>query len=183
MKLLGDGLFEKTELLNLARKTRAATNDCDLFSRPRKRIGPLATASHNSLKRRCDMRNRRADENPDGHEPMIIVLFESKPAPGKISTYLSMGEALRGHLKTVDGFIAIDRFQNVNDSSRLIAVSYWRDRESVDKWRKDELHRRIQADTRDNVFVDYRLIVAEVLRDYGKFNREQAPDDSKVAFG
>ena len=114
---------------------------------------------------------------------MIIVLFESKPTPGKISTYLSMGEALRDHLKTVDGFIAIDRFQNVNDSSRLIAVSYWRDRESVDKWRKDELHRRIQADTRDNVFVDYRLIVAEVLRDYGKFNREQAPDDSKVAFG
>jgi hypothetical protein len=30
------------------------------------------------------------------------------------------------------------------------------------------------------VFVDYRLRVAKVLRDYGKFDREQAPGDSQV---
>jgi heme-degrading monooxygenase HmoA len=114
-------------------------------------------------------------------ERMIVVLFESKPAAGKVSTYLSMGEALNGHLATVDGFLAIERFEHVKEAGRLIAISYWRDRESVDRWRQTELHRRIQADSRNNVFENYRLIVADVLRDYGKFNRDQAPADSRIA--
>lgn len=33
---------------------------------------------------------------------------------------------------------------------------------------------------RESYFEDYRLRVAEVVRDYGKVEREEAPEDSKV---
>jgi heme-degrading monooxygenase HmoA len=44
-------------------------------------------------------------------------------------------------------------------------------------------HRRIQAAGRAGIFSDYRLRVAEVLRDYGKDERAQAPDDSRRRHG
>ena len=37
------------------------------------------------------------------------------------------------------------------------------------------------APLRPNVFLDYRLHVAAVLRDYGMTEREQAPRDSREA--
>jgi hypothetical protein len=41
----------------------------------------------------------------------------------------------------------------------------------------------VQAAGRAGIFADYRLRVAEVLRDYGKTQREQAPSDSRRAHG
>lgn len=111
---------------------------------------------------------------------MIVVLFESQPAPGKVETYLEMGAALASKLETVDGFIAIERFRSVTDADRLLAVSYWRDEAAVEAWRNTGIHRNVQAASRRDVFVDYRLRVAEVVRDYGKFDREQAPADSRA---
>ena len=37
-----------------------------------------------------------------------------------------------------------------------------------------------QAKGRAGVFSDYRLKVAHVIRDYGMFDRDQAPQDSKA---
>ena len=48
-------------------------------------------------------------------------------------------------------------------------------------WRNVEAHRRTQAPGRDTMFADYRLRVAHVIRDYGKFERAQAPGDSRAA--
>jgi len=114
---------------------------------------------------------------------MIAVIFESWPAPGKAKAYLDMGAALGSHLETVDGFIAIERFQSVTDPGKLLALSFWRDEAAVDAWRNLDIHRTVQANSRGSVFRDYRLRVAQVLRDYGMFNREQAPADSRTAHG
>ena len=40
-------------------------------------------------------------------------------------------------------------------------------------------HRAAQAKGRGGIFADYRLRVASVIRDYGMFEREQAPSDSR----
>jgi heme-degrading monooxygenase HmoA len=53
----------------------------------------------------------------------------------------------------------------------------------VRRWRNLEAHRRIQAIGRKSIFADYRLRVAEVLRDYGLNDRAQAPDDSRQVHG
>jgi len=112
---------------------------------------------------------------------MIAVIFESWPCAGKMQTYLDMGKTLHRHLEGVDGFISIERFQSVTDPSKLVALSFWRDEASVDAWRNVAIHRAVQTSSRRDVFRDYRLRVATVIRDYGKFDRAQVPGDSPVA--
>lgn len=110
---------------------------------------------------------------------MIAVIFESWPTNAQ--KYIDMGEALRSHLETLDGFISIERFQSVNDPAKLVALSFWRDEAAVKAWRNNEVHRDIQAKSRQDVFRDYRLRVAAVLRDYGMFERAHAPQHSRLA--
>ena len=43
-------------------------------------------------------------------------------------------------------------------------------------WRKQVDHRAAQAKGRNELFANYRLRVANVLRDYGPTERDQAPD-------
>ena len=109
---------------------------------------------------------------------MIAVIFESWPQANKMQRYLDMGAALESHLKDLDGFISIERFQSVKDPAKLVALSFWRDEAAVDAWRNRPAHRAIQSASRDEVFDDYRLRVAAVIRDYGKFSRGEAPADS-----
>lgn len=110
---------------------------------------------------------------------MIAVIFESWPAPGKMQSYLDMGANLGPHLEKLDGFISIERFQSFSDPEKLLALSIWRDEAAVDAFRNWEVHRSVQSNSRKNVFRDYRLRVAAVLRDYGMSEREQAPADSR----
>lgn len=109
---------------------------------------------------------------------MIAVIFESWPADGKIQTYLDMGKSLQSDLSEIDGLISIERFQSVTDPSKLVALSFWRDEAAVDAWRNVSIHRAVQTASRRDVFRDYRLRVAKVIRDYGKLDRTQAPADT-----
>ncbi|MBB5055159.1 heme-degrading monooxygenase HmoA [Afipia massiliensis] len=112
---------------------------------------------------------------------MIAVIFESWPAPGKMQTYLDMGARLGPQLEKIDGFISIERFQSFSDPGKLLALSIWRDEASVDAFRNWNVHRNVQSNSRKDVFLNYRLRVAVVLRDYGMTEREQAPEDSRAA--
>ena len=49
------------------------------------------------------------------------------------------------------------------------------------QWRNVEAHRKVQAAGRAGIFAEYRLRVAQVLRDYGMNDREEAPADSRAA--
>jgi heme-degrading monooxygenase HmoA len=112
---------------------------------------------------------------------MIAVIFEVWPNAGKEQAYLDIAADLRPHLETLDGFISIERFRSVTDPDKLLSLSFWRDEAAVEAWRNREAHRAAQAKGRRHVFRDYRLRVAAVVRDYGMFEREQAPADSRVA--
>lgn len=112
---------------------------------------------------------------------MIAVIFESWPAEGKMQTYLDLGAKLGPQLEKVDGFISIERFQSVVDPRKLLALSIWRDEAAVDAFRNWQVHRNVQSNSRRDVFDDYRLRVAAVLRDYGMTDRDQAPPDSREA--
>lgn len=112
---------------------------------------------------------------------MIAVIFESWPAPGKMQSYLDMGARLGPQLEKMDGFISIERFQSFSDPGKLLALSIWRDEGAVEAFRNWDVHRNVQSNSRKDVFLDYRLRVAAVLRDYGMTEREQAPEDSRAA--
>jgi heme-degrading monooxygenase HmoA len=112
---------------------------------------------------------------------MIAVIFEVEPADEtKKLEYLSIAAGLMPLLEKVDGFISIERFQSLVNNGKILSLSFWRDEDSIEKWRNMELHRFAQARGRTDVFKDYRLRIAGVLRDYGMFNRTEAPADSKA---
>jgi heme-degrading monooxygenase HmoA len=110
---------------------------------------------------------------------MIAVIFEVWPADGRKDDYLALAAALRAELTEIDGFISIERFQSLTDPQKLLSLSFWRDEEAVRTWRNNENHRESQAAGRNEIFADYRLRIASVVRDYGKTERAEAPADSR----
>lgn len=114
---------------------------------------------------------------------MIAVIFEAQPNPDRKSAYLDAAQQLRPLLSQIDGFISIERFESLTQPGKILSLSFWRDEEAVRQWRNVEAHRRIQGAGRETIFADYRLRVAQVIRDYGLHERAQAPDDSRQAHG
>jgi heme-degrading monooxygenase HmoA len=111
---------------------------------------------------------------------VIAVIFEVVPAPGRRQEYLDLAASLRPELEKMDGFVSIERFESLTDRGKILSLSLWRDEDAVKRWRQLEGHRIAQAKGRGGVFADYRLRVAAVVRDYGMFEREQAPADSRA---
>jgi len=109
---------------------------------------------------------------------MIAVIFEVEPRPGKKDAYLEIAARLRPLLEKMDGFISIERFESISNPGRFVSLSFWRDEEAVRKWRNVQKHREAQAKGRGGIFSAYRLRVAQVLRDYSKDSRKEAPKDS-----
>lgn len=114
---------------------------------------------------------------------MIAVIFEVWPAEGEQQHYLDLAAALRAELLTMDGFLSIERFESLSEPGKLLSLSFWRDEAAVAAWRSHGEHRITQAAGRGGVFANYRLRVANVLRDYGMHDRNQAPEDSRAAHG
>jgi heme-degrading monooxygenase HmoA len=109
---------------------------------------------------------------------MIAVIFEVEPEPAHRQEYLDTAAALRAELEAIDGFISVERFESLSRPGKLLSLSFWRDEEAVRRWRNLPSHRDAQARGRQGVFRDYRLRVAEVMRDYGLRERGQAPGDA-----
>lgn len=112
---------------------------------------------------------------------MIAVIFEVWPAEGEMGHYLDLAAALRSDLEKIDGFISVERFESLVTPGKLLSLSFFRDEAAVMSWRNRPRHRATQAKGRGGVFANYRLRVAQVLRDYGLNERDQAPADSRVA--
>jgi heme-degrading monooxygenase HmoA len=110
---------------------------------------------------------------------MVVVIFELWPAEGRTAEYFELATSLRRELDRIDGFISIERFESVTTPGKFVSLSFWRDEESVRRWRNVEAHRHAQARGRAGIFSDYRLRVASVIRDYGMRERGEAPPDSR----
>lgn len=72
---------------------------------------------------------------------MIAVIFEVEPRPGRRSEYLDLAAQLRPLLETIDGFIAIERFESLAQPGKILSLSFWRDEQAVRQWRTLEAHR------------------------------------------
>jgi len=114
---------------------------------------------------------------------MIAVIFEVYPDPEHKQAYLDIAAALKPELEQIEGFISVERFQSLTDAGKLLSLSFWRDEAAVARWRRHAKHRQAQAEGRARVFQDYRLRIAEVQRDYGLDDRDEAPADSQQAHG
>ena len=109
---------------------------------------------------------------------MIAVIFEVWP--DRRDDYLDIAAALRPHLKEIDGFISVERFESLTEKGKMLSLSFFRDEAAVQAWRNVVEHRAAQAKGRGGIFKDYRLRIASVIRDYGMNDRAEAPADSKT---
>jgi heme-degrading monooxygenase HmoA len=108
---------------------------------------------------------------------MYAVIFEVEPKPGRRQDYLDIAAALRSELEKIDGFISVERFQSLSHEGKILSLSFWRDAGAVKRWREHDRHHHAQLKGRAEVFADYRISVVEVVRQYGMFDRTQAPQE------
>ena len=58
---------------------------------------------------------------------------------------------------------------------KYLSISFWRDENALNQWREHLGHREAQKKWLNKIFRNYRIRVAEVIRDYGKDDRNEAP--------
>ncbi len=110
---------------------------------------------------------------------MIAVIFEVLPHPSRRTDYFDIAEQLRPLLAGIDGFISIERFESLSKPGKILSLSFWRDESAIRDWRNLVPHRKAQQAGRKEIFHDYRLRIAHVVRDYSLRDREQTPEDSR----
>jgi heme-degrading monooxygenase HmoA len=119
------------------------------------------------------------DEMNQTNSTSIAVIFEVVPADGKKDEYLDIAASLKPELEKIKGFISVERFQSLTHPEKILSLSFWENEEAIQNWRTLEHHRIAQAKGREYIFKDYHLRIAAVVRDYGMFDRKEAPVDSK----
>ena len=110
----------------------------------------------------------------------MAVIFEVWPAAGRKDEYLRLAAELRSEVEKIDGFISVERFESLYEEGKLLSLQFWRDDAAIARWRNHLDHRRAQGLGRRGLFANYRLRVAEVVRDYGPRHRAEAPADSAL---
>lgn len=114
---------------------------------------------------------------------MIFEFWFDPDDPDIYEEYLHASAEVRQHLGRIAGFHGVERFQSCSDAAKFVAIGYFEDEDAVRHWRNIPEHRKIQELGRTRLFADYRLRMAEVVRDYGPEHRAQAPADSQAAHG
>ncbi|MBX2824428.1 MAG: antibiotic biosynthesis monooxygenase, partial [Gammaproteobacteria bacterium] len=94
------------------------------------------------------------------------------------AAYLDTAAELLADLQAIEGFISVERFESITEPGKLLSLSSFENEEAVQRWRNTVAHRKAQAKGRNLYFSNYRLRIVQTLRDYGKHEREQAPEDS-----
>jgi heme-degrading monooxygenase HmoA len=101
-----------------------------------------------------------------GYLIMFVVIFEVEPADGQSDTYFDRAAALKEELGKIDGFISVERFESVTNTGKYLSLSTWRDEKAIETWYRQFDHAGAQRDGRGGIFRDYRIRVANVIRDY-----------------
>lgn len=97
---------------------------------------------------------------------MYVVVFEISMKEGAQDRYFDLAASLRPEVEKIDGFISVERFESVATPGKFVSISFWRDEAAVQRWRKHAGHEVAQATGKSEVFADFRISVAEVMRQY-----------------
>ena len=113
---------------------------------------------------------RRAEINcPTTHKappaPYYAVIFSSTLADDA-EGYSTMADRMVALAKEQDGFLGVESAARTSDGFG-ITVSYWRDLESIRRWKAQSEHATAQKMGRDAFYRSYRLRIARVEREYG----------------
>lgn len=102
---------------------------------------------------------------------MHAVIFEVEAKDGRADRYFELAAELRTELAKIDGFISVERFESLTNKGKYLSLSFWRDEEAIKAWRTHVGHQMAQREGKERVFKDFRIRVAQVVRDYALADR------------
>lgn len=102
---------------------------------------------------------------------MLAVILEVEMKPGQDQRYFDLAAALRTEIQQIDGFISVERFRSLTAEGKYVSLSFWRDEAAIKRWREHMGHRQAQMLGKQDVFKDFRIRVARVVRDYSLADR------------
>ena len=102
--------------------------------------------------------------------PYYAVIFSSRMADDDAEGYGAMAARMVALARQQEGFIDVESAARTSEGFG-ITVSYWRDLESIKKWKAQSEHAAAQKMGRGAFYKNYRLRVARVERECG-FDRD-----------
>jgi len=94
--------------------------------------------------------------------PYYAVIFTSVRTEGD-NGYSEMSDQMVELARQQDGFLGVESAR----SEIGITVSYWRDLESIRKWRENMEHSQARKKGREEWYQSFKTRIAKVERDYG----------------
>jgi len=104
---------------------------------------------------------------------MMVVVFQVTMREGRTQDYFDLAAELRPELEQIDGFLSVERFESLAEPGKYVSLSFWRDAAAIEAWRTQIPHRAAQQRGRREIFQDFRISVAEVVRDYTLHDRSE----------
>jgi len=98
------------------------------------------------------------------HPPYYAVIFTSVRTAGD-NGYSEMADRMVELAKKQPGFIGVESVRNEVG----ITVSYWKDLESIRKWRENAEHQVAIEKGKKEWYESYKVRIAKVEREYGLF--------------
>ena len=93
--------------------------------------------------------------------PYYAVIFTSLRTSGDNGYHKMAGEIEKSVINQ-PGFLGYESVRN----GLGITVSYWRDEESIRKWKENVLHTKARNEGREKWYAGFKVRVAKVERDY-----------------
>lgn len=94
--------------------------------------------------------------------PYYAVIFTSRRTT-EDQGYAQMAQQMETLAATMDGYLGIESARE----GLGITVSYWRDLESIKKWKEQTDHLMAQQLGRKQWYSQYKVRISKVERDYG----------------
>ena len=95
--------------------------------------------------------------------PYYVVIFTSRQS-SDTEGYAEMATRMATLAKQQPGYLGIESARD----GIGITVSYWKDLESIEQWRKNTEHLQAQAEGKSRWYSQYTVRIAKVERDYSQ---------------
>lgn len=95
--------------------------------------------------------------------PYYAVIFTSIRTPKDDKTYVKMAELMTDLAQQQEGFLGVESAR----ADLGITVSYWKDLESIKRWKNHYKHQLAQQKGQSEWYKTYKTRIAKVESDYG----------------
>jgi heme-degrading monooxygenase HmoA len=103
---------------------------------------------------------------------MLVILFRSRLTATAGDDYAAMDAELSQRVEGAPGFLGAKSF--VAEDGERLTVVWWRDSETLERWRNLPRHREAQRTGRARWYERYEMDVAEIVRT-SRFERAAGP--------